>query len=325
MVTPIQVEFKALRKEYYDNKHNLNIKLGEHVVVQAESGVDLGKICLTPDRIPTEAIEGRELRAFVRVANPDEISRLVENRNEEEKAKSIVKQKIAEHGLRMKLVDAEYQFDRKRLVFFFTADKRVDFRNLVRDLAGQFKTRIELRQIGVRDESKRVGGYGPCGKELCCSSHLTEFKPITTDFAKDQGLQLNPTKLTGLCGRLKCCLAYERDFYVKTLSKFPGIGSQIKTSKGPGEIKHLDIIGNKVFVHHHKDDDWETLTLEEVASIRGIDLDEIQGCSANGGGCSSGKCSTHDKVEEGKMVNPLKDFVEKDPYFDEHNFPRPKN
>ncbi|MBL7994704.1 hypothetical protein JNM05_04980 [bacterium] len=325
MTNPIQVEFKALRKEYFDNKHNLNIKLGEHVVVQAESGVDLGKICLTPEKIPIHEVEGRELRAFVRVANPDEIARLSENRNEEERAKSVVKQKIGEHGLKMKLVDAEYQFDRKRLVFFFTADKRVDFRNLVRDLAGLFKTRIELRQIGVRDEAKRVSGYGPCGKELCCSSHLTEFKPITTDFAKDQGLQLNPTKLTGLCGRLKCCLAYERDFYVNTLSKFPGVGAPIKTSKGAGEIKHIDIIGNKIFVHHHKDDEWETLTLEDVAKILGINLDDIGGCSVNGDGCSSGKCSTHDKVEDGEMQNPLKDFMEKDPYFDNHNFPRPKN
>ncbi len=327
MANPIQIEFKAFRKEFFENKHHLNARLGDHVVVQAETGVDVGKVSLLREQIPEEDIQGKEMRNFVRLANPDEISRLIENRNEEEKAKQIVKQRVVKFGLKMKLVDAEYQFDRKRLVFFFTADKRVDFRTLVRDLATEFKTRIELRQIGVRDEAKRVDGYGPCGKRLCCSGHLTEFKPISTDFAKDQGLQMNPSKLTGLCGRLKCCLAYERDFYVYTLSKFPGVGAPITTSKGPGEIKHLDIIGNQVHVKHENDDEWETLKLEDVAKILGFDLDvhlDGIGCASGGDGCNSGKCDTHDKVKDGEIQNPLKDFMENDPFFDDHNFPRPK-
>jgi cell fate regulator YaaT (PSP1 superfamily) len=320
MPNPIQVEFKAFRKEFFENKHHLNVKFGDHVVVQAENGVDLGKVSLLHEQIPGEQIGERELRNFVRLANPDEISRLIENRNEEEKAKGIIRQRISKFSLKMKLVDAEFQFDRRRLVIFFTADKRVDFRALVRDLAAEFKTRIELRQIGVRDEAKRVDGYGPCGKRLCCSSHLTEFKPISTDFAKDQGLQLNPSKLTGLCGRLKCCLAYERDFYVYTLSKFPGVGASIKTSKGPGEIKHLDIIGNQVHIKHSNDDEWETLRLEDVAKILGFDLDS----SYHATGCVAGKCDTHDKVKDGQIENPLKDFMENDSFFDDHNFPRPK-
>ncbi|HNO09577.1 MAG TPA: regulatory iron-sulfur-containing complex subunit RicT, partial [bacterium] len=234
MQNPIQVEFKANRKEIFLNKNNLVVKVGDHVIVQCENGVDMGKVALTHEQIPEDLTKDKELRQFIRVANPDEISKLADNRNEEEKTKAVVKQKIIKHGLKMKLVDAEYQFDRKKIVFFFTAEKRVDFRSLVKDLAGEFKTRIELRQIGVRDEAKRVDGYGPCGKQLCCSGHLTEFQPITTEYAKDQGLQLNPSKLTGLCGRLKCCLAYERDFYVNTLSRFPGVGSPIKTKKGRG-------------------------------------------------------------------------------------------
>ncbi|NUM80253.1 hypothetical protein HUU42_05550 [bacterium] len=322
----IQIEFKSHRKEYFDNKHNLTIKRGDNVIVQAESGVDLGRVTQTGDQIPSDAA-GKELRAVVRLANPDEIERLKTNRADEEKAKEIIRQKINKFALKMKLVDAEYQFDRRRIVFYFTAEKRVDFRALVRDLASEFKTRIELRQIGVRDEAKRMDGYGPCGKRLCCTSHLSEFVPITTDFAKDQGLQLNPSKLTGLCGRLKCCLAYERDFYVNTLSRFPGVGSQVKTAKGPGEIKHLDIIANKVHIKHLNDDEWETLKLEELAHFLGIDLDEIHGggcgCSSGGNGCNSGKCSTHDKVEAGEIVNPLKDFIEKESFFEDHNFPKP--
>ncbi len=321
MNDPIQVEFKSARKEFFINKNSLHVKLGDHVVVQSEMGVDLGKVSLTTDQIPENYITEKELRQFIRLANPDEITKLVENRNEEEKAKAAVKMRIAKHGLKMKLVDAEFQFDRKRIVFFFTAEKRVDFRQLVKDLAMEFRTRIELRQIGVRDEAKRVDGYGPCGKKLCCSGHLTEFQPISTEYAKDQGLQLNPAKLTGLCGRLKCCLAYERDFYVNTLSKFPGVGAPIKTPKGPGEVKHVDIIANKVHIKHDNDDEWETLTLEQVAGILGIDIGVETGC---GTGCSSGKCDTHDKIADGEMTNPLKDFMENDEFFDDKNFPRPK-
>jgi len=328
MHNSIQVEFKALRKEYFYNKNNLTVKSGDHVIVQAESGVDLGICSLLRDQIPQSEVDGKELRAFVRIANPDEVNRLKDNRGEEDKAKDIVKQKIAKYGLKMKLVDAEYQFDRRKVVFFFTAEKRVDFRALVRDLAADFKTRIELRQIGVRDEAKRMDGYGPCGKRLCCSEHLTSFRPIATEFAKEQGLQLNPSKLTGLCGRLKCCLAYERDFYVNTLSKFPGVGAAIKTSKGPGEIKHLDIIGNKIHIKHDRDDEWETLTLEQVAQILGISLDEVHGCgsgcASGGDGCNSGKCSTHDKVESGELKNPMQEFFDDDPFFEDHNFPKPK-
>ncbi len=324
----IQVEFKSRRKEYFFNKSNLTLRKGDAVIVQAENGVDLGVVSLTHEQIPPAETEGRELRYLIRLAIPDELKKLDDNRVEEKKSMTTVRERIAKYGLRMKLVDAEYQFDRRRMVFFFTADKRVDFRLLVRDLASEFKTRIELRQIGVRDEAKRVDGYGPCGKRLCCSEHLTEFKPITTEFAKDQGLQLNPSKLTGLCGRLKCCLAYERDFYVNTLSQFPGVGSVIKTPKGPGEIKHIDIIGNKVHIKRDEADEWDTLTLEQVAELLGIDLSTVHsggsGCASGGDGCQSGKCETHDKVKAGEVDNPLKDFIEGDSFFDDHNIPPPQ-
>ncbi len=324
MTQCIQIAFKANRKEYFFNKSNLHLRKGDSVIVQAENGVDLGTVSLTHEQIPSSEVEGKELRYLIRLAIPDEIKKIHENRDEEKKSMNLVRERIARYGLKMKLVDAEFQFDRRRLVFFFTADKRVDFRLLVRDLASEFKTRIELRQIGVRDEAKRVDGYGPCGKRLCCSEHLTDFKPITTEFAKDQGLQLNPSKLTGLCGRLKCCLAYERDFYVRTLSKFPGIGSPIRTSKGPGEVKHVDIIGNKIHIKHDRDDEWETLTLEQVAEILHIDLSDVQGCAVSGDGCQSGKCETHDKVKSGEIENPIQDLIDKDTFFEDHNIPPPQ-
>lgn len=267
----IFVEFKANRKDYFYNKDALPLQKNDYVLVEAEMGVDFGRIRLTSEEVDLQAIEGRELRSVIRAAIPSDLEALAENRRAEERAKGIIKEKIIKFGLKMKLVDAEYQFDRKKLVFFFTADKRVDFRALVRDLAAEFKTRIELRQIGVRDEAKRVDGYGPCGRRLCCSSFLTEFKPITTESARDQGLQLNPSKLTGMCGRLKCCLAYERDYYVSTLSRLPRQGSPITTDKGEGEILHLDIIRNLVQIRH-SDGEIETLALEEVSELLKIDL-----------------------------------------------------
>lgn len=270
----IQVEFKSNRKEYYINKDELDVNRNDYVLVEAEVGMDLGRVRFIPDDIDPQAAEGRELRPVIRLALNDDMDALAQNRQDEEGAKEIIRQKIAKYGLKMKLVDAEYQFDRKRLVFFFTAEKRVDFRALVRDLASEFKTRIELRQIGVRDESKRVDGYGPCGRRLCCSSFLTEFKPITTESAKDQGLQLNPAKLTGMCGRLKCCLSYERDFYVSTLTRLPRIGTSITTKEGPGEIIHIDIIRNLMQVKH-KDGDVEIIGLAEAARFLKIDLNGI--------------------------------------------------
>jgi cell fate regulator YaaT (PSP1 superfamily) len=272
MNNSILVEFKSNRKEYFDNKDRLEIKKNDYVLVQAEIGMDLGKVHLTSEQIPDEFLEDKELKSVVRLAVADDIVKLNENRIEEEKAKETVRQKIVKYALKMKLVDAEYQYDRKRLVFFFTAEKRVDFRSLVRDLAGEFKTRIELRQIGVRDESKRVDGFGPCGWRMCCSNHLTEFNPITTDCAKDQCLQLNPSKLTGICGRLKCCLSYERDYYVSTLTKLPKIGYPVTTAKGPGTINAIDIIGNKIQIQHGQDGDMEVLNFEEASKYLNIDL-----------------------------------------------------
>ncbi len=270
----IQVEFKSNRKEYFNNKDALAVSRNDYVLVEAEVGMDIGRVRFGPEEIDPQTVEGRELRPVIRLALNADLEALAENRKDEESAKEIIRQKIVKYGLKMKLVDAEYQFDRKRLVFFFTAEKRVDFRALVRDLAGEFKTRIELRQIGVRDESKRVDGYGPCGRRLCCSSFLTEFKPITTESAKDQGLQLNPAKLTGMCGRLKCCLSYERDFYVSTLTRLPRVGTTITTKEGPGEIIHIDIIRNLMQVKHNNGE-IETISLADAARFLKIDLNGI--------------------------------------------------
>ena len=220
----VEVAFKGNRTGIFTNPVGINIKTGDYVIVGVERGEDAG-IVIGLGRVVTLKEIDVEPPQLLRLATPADLDKIEKNRDEENKAFEVCKEKISKHDLNMKLVDVEYQFDRNKLTFYFTSDQRVDFRQLVRDLAAKYRTRIELRQIGVRDEAKRIGGYGTCGYKLCCNTFMREFETITTQHAKEQLLPMNPSKLSGVCGRLKCCLAFEKLFYISDMEKYPEIGT----------------------------------------------------------------------------------------------------
>ena len=236
----VEVAFKGRRRDYYANPRELPLHIGEYVIVQAERGEDLGRVHHTSEWVkPAET--PAVLREVVRPGRPEDLERLQANRRKEDRAFAVCKERIAQRDVEMKLVDCEYQFDGNRITFYFTAEKRVDFRDLVKDLASTFRTRIELRQIGVRDESGRIGGVGTCGRELCCATWLRDFEPITLKMAKDQGLSPSPSKISGACGRLKCCLRYELDFYKEAQREFPKLGSKLTLEDADLEVARVDI------------------------------------------------------------------------------------
>jgi cell fate regulator YaaT (PSP1 superfamily) len=258
----VEVSFKGNRTAIYINPAGLSLKIGDYVIVEAERGEDLGVVSAL-GRVVSLKDSGADPRNVMRKATPDDLKKLEQNRADEAKAFEVCKRKIAKHNLNMKLVDVEYQFDRNKLSFYFTSDQRVDFRQLVRDLAAKYRTRIELRQIGVRDEAKRLGGYGTCGYKLCCASFMREFETITTQYAKNQLLPMNPSKLSGVCGRLKCCLAFEKTFYVEELKKYPPIDSTIKTPQGTGVVDKIDIFHGLVYVRF-PNEEIEKFALDEI-------------------------------------------------------------
>jgi cell fate regulator YaaT (PSP1 superfamily) len=259
----VEVAFKGNRTGIYINNIGLNIKTGDYVVVEAERGEDAGIVIALGRVVTLKEIEG-EPKKLLRISTAADNVKIKDNRDEEESAYEICKEKIAKHNLNMKLVDVEYQFDRNKLTFYFTSDQRVDFRQLVRDLAAKYRTRIELRQIGVRDEAKRIGGYGTCGYKLCCNTFMREFETITTQYAKEQLLPMNPSKLSGVCGRLKCCLAFEKLFYIEELEKYPEIEKPIETPHGEGIVDKIDIFHGAVYVRF-PNDDLEKFTLDELS------------------------------------------------------------
>lgn len=258
----VEVAFKAGRIGIFANRVGLNIKQEDYVIVEADKGMDIGKV-IQKGQLFYEDISEEELKNVARLATPNDMKKLKENRHLEDKAVRICKDKIVKHKLNMNLVDAEYQWDHNKLTFYFTSDQRVDFRKLVRDLAGRFHTRIELRQIGVRDAARHVGGYGSCGCQLCCTAFLRNFDNITTQYVRDQLIPMNPSRLTGICGRLKCCLAFERDFYIDELSKFPKVGERINTENGDGVVEKVDIFNSVIYVRMG-DDDIQRITLPEI-------------------------------------------------------------
>ena len=264
MTAYLEVKFKGQRSGFYQNPQEFPFEVGNYVVVEAEKGIDFGKV--NNVELKKEIVTEKNGKTFkiVRKSLPDDFLKFTQNKANEKKAMEVCKQKIEKHRLKMKLVDCEYQFDGNKITFYFTAEKRVDFRELVKDLAGEYKTRIELRQIGVRDEAKRLGGYGICGRKLCCSTWVKEFQPITTQAAKDQNLPLNPNKLAGVCGRLKCCLMYERDFYNWAIKQYPELAKEIKTPKGNAIIQRIDVLQESVLIRHKSSGDYETLTLTEI-------------------------------------------------------------
>jgi len=259
-----EVEFKAGRRGFFINSDNLEIKENDYLIVGAERGEDLGKaVRLFKARIELKY----EPLPILRKAVDDDLNKMSINREKEEESFSECLALIKNHGLDMKLVDVEYQFDCNKLTFYFTADQRVDFRDLVKDLAAIYKTRIELRQIGVRDEARRISGYGICGLKQCCSCWLREFEPITTQLAREQNLALNPQKISGNCGRLLCCLLYEQDHYQQTLAEFPELGSYYKTEYGEGTVEKINIFSRDMIIKH-ADNYEEKVSLKESSESR---------------------------------------------------------
>jgi len=261
----IEVVFKGERKQIYCNPQQFPFKIGDYIIVEADNGEDLGEVNQLGALLSMKKSD-TPLKAILRKTNQNDLDKLQQNRDLEKKAFLVCKEKIEKHTLNMKLVDVEYQFDGKKITFYFTAERRVDFRELVKDLAAQYKVRIELRQIGVRDEARRFGGYGICGRKLCCTSFLKEFDPITTQCAKEQNLPLNPQKLSGVCGRLMCCLNYERDLYLEVIEKFPPVDTKIKTPKGEAIIDKIDIF-SQTAVLKYENDEHEVLSLNEINAL----------------------------------------------------------
>lgn len=235
MVTVVGVRFKKAGKIYYFDPDEIDVKKFDFVVVETARGIEFGHVVVGPKEIREDEIVA-PLKQVLRIATDEDFDIDRENRRKAKEALGTCQDKVQEHGLKMRLVDVEYTFDNNKIIFYFTADGRIDFRDLVKDLASIFKTRIELRQIGVRDEAKMLGGLGPCGKKVCCAQFLGEFEPVSIKMAKEQSLSLNPTKISGLCGRLMCCLKYEHENYEEVLKKMPEVGSIVMTSAGKGTI-----------------------------------------------------------------------------------------
>ncbi len=265
MAKLLEIEFKGNRKAFYANPQDFPFKVGDLVIVQAEKGQDLGRVVNMGSLVDQRAGD-QQLLEIVRKPGREDLKQMDENHQLEQDTFKDCRKRIEEHGLNMKLVDVEYQFDRNKITFYFTSDARVDFRELVRDLASRYRTRIELRQIGVRDEAKRIGGVGVCGRRLCCTTFLREFAPVVTQYAKEQNLALNPTKLSGGCGRLICCLRYERDFYKEVIKKFPEMETVVKTSKGEGLLKKIDVFQEKAIIEYANQEE-ERIELDELNTL----------------------------------------------------------
>ena len=236
MIRVIGVRFRTAGKVYFFDPLQFDIKKGDHVIVETARGIEFGTVMAGIMDVAEEKVV-QPLKPVIRIANQRDIEQEAANRDKEKEAFRICLEKIREHGLEMKLIDAEYTFDNNKVLFYFTADGRIDFRELVKDLASIFKTRIELRQIGVRDETKIVGGIGICGRPLCCHSYLSDFIPVSIKMAKEQNLSLNPAKISGVCGRLMCCLKNEEETYEELNRRLPGIGDAVTTEEGlKGEV-----------------------------------------------------------------------------------------
>ena len=248
MIKVIGVRFRNAGKIYYFAPGKLEIKTGDHVIVETARGVEYGYVVLGTREVEDSKVV-QPLKSVIRMANREDRNKEQANRKKEKDAFAICQEKIRKHQLEMKLIDVEYTFDNNKILFYFTADGRIDFRELVKDLASVFKTRIELRQVGVRDETKILGGVGICGRALCCHSYMSEFIPVSIKMAKEQNLSLNPTKISGVCGRLMCCLKNEEETYEYLNSKLPGIGDYVTTDDGlKGEVQSVNVLRQLVKV-----------------------------------------------------------------------------
>lgn len=260
MIDVVGIRFRNTGKIYYFKPKNLDLKKGDHVIVETAVGVEYGEVALEKKQVTDDQVK-KPVKEIMRKANEKDDQKYEQNKEKEKKAFQTCKEKIKKHGLEMKLIKVEYTFDGKKIMFYFTADGRVDFRELVKDLASVFRTRIELRQVGVRDEAKLIGGIGMCGRELCCSTFLPSFAPVTIKMAKEQNLSLNPTKISGICGRLMCCLKNEQESYEYLNSNLPDVGEKVKTFDGfEGEVSSVNIIKQEVKIVVEEDEDREIKT-----------------------------------------------------------------
>ena len=267
MVKVIGVRFRKAGKIYFFSPDDMKIKKGDHVIVEPARGVEYGQVVLDARDVEEDKVV-QPLKKIIRVATPEDDKIEAENKEKEKKAFDICLEKIKKHGLEMKLIDTEYTFDNNKVLFYFTADGRIDFRELVKDLASVFKTRIELRQIGVRDETKTLGGYSICGRPLCCSTYLSDFVPVSIKMAKEQNLSLNPTKISGVCGRLMCCLKNEEETYEYLNSRLPDVGDRVGTNDGfKGEVQSVNVLREKVKV---------LVEVNEEKEIREYHVDELK-------------------------------------------------
>lgn len=253
MITVIGVRFRTAGKVYYFDPEDIEYNQGAHVIVETARGIEFGEVV-----VPNKPVEDTEvihpLKKVMRLATPEDEEIVKQNKVKEKEAFFTCKQKILKHNLNMKLIDVEYTFDGNKVLFYFTSDERVDFRELVKDLAAIFRTRIELRQIGVRDETKMCGGIGICGRGLCCNTFLSDFQPVSIKMAKDQSLSLNPIKISGICGRLMCCLKYEEDAYIEIRGRLPEVGEIVLTPDGKGEVLSVNVLREQIRVAIKKKD-----------------------------------------------------------------------
>ena len=269
MAVIIGVRFKNVGKVYYFDPGEFTVEKGEYVIVETARGLECGEVALANREVPDDTIV-KPLKPVLRPATADDLNKTKENEEKEKRAFKIFQDKITAHNLDMKLVDVEYTFDNSKILFYFTADGRVDFRELVKDLASVFRTRIELRQIGVRDEAKMLGGLGICGRPFCCSQFLGDFQPVSIKMAKEQGLSLNPTKISGSCGRLMCCLKYEQDAYEDLLRTTPKQGAIVSTKEGKGYVTEVNLLTGILKVRLDKSPDSPPMPIHrsEVKVIR---------------------------------------------------------
>lgn len=271
MYDVVGVRFKKAGKIYYFDPGDFEIPKDEFVIVETARGIEFGRVVIARKQVEEHDVV-LPLKKVLRIADSKDRLIVEENKIAAAEANRVCNQKVEEHELDMKLIDVEYTFDRNKVIFYFTADGRVDFRELVKDLAAIFRTRIELRQIGVRDEAKMLGGIGPCGRMLCCSTYLGDFEPVSIKMAKDQNLSLNPTKISGLCGRLMCCLKYENDEYETAKEQLPDLGEMVTTPNGTGKVVGLNILERVLQVELVEQGRVLEFTLEEILNEGAISI-----------------------------------------------------
>lgn len=283
MAEIIGVKFKSVGKIYYFSPNGLNVALGDKVIVETARGIECGEVAMELKEISDEEISS-PLKSVIRKATLQDLKTIEHNEQKEKEAFKICEDKILKHGLKMNLIDVECTFDNNKLLFYFTADNRVDFRELVKDLASVFRTRIELRQIGVRDEAKLLGGLGICGRPFCCKTFLGDFQPVSIKMAKEQSLSLNPTKISGTCGRLMCCLKYEQDCYEELLKVTPKVGALVKTPDGNGVVEDVNLLTGKLRVKNNETKAVNTFHKDDVTVLKdsriSVNKDEIKALKA---------------------------------------------